>query len=188
MLIGLAGKARAGKDTVAAMIGGQRLAFAAPIKAICRDLFHFSHEQLEGQLKEMPDPRYTRPDGTHLTPRFAMQTLGTDWGRECDPDLWVKFGMMKAANLLRHGQAVVFSDVRFENEARAIREAGGEVWRIVRPGEGLHGFAAGHVSEQTSPELVALCNRTIRNYGTLEDLQGEVERCRRAYIEQAVQP
>lgn len=118
----------------------------------------------------------------YLTPRFALQTLGTEWGRECHPDVWARYGVRRALATLSCPQngprAAVITDCRFVNEARVVREAGGQVWRIVRPGAGLAGAAGQHPSEveQDSPEMEALVTHTIRNDGTLEDLAAVVLR------------
>lgn len=36
-----------------------------------------------------------------LTPRYALQTLGTNWGRDCSPDTWVRYALGAAKQLLR---------------------------------------------------------------------------------------
>ena len=72
MLIAVAGKARAGKDATATLVAKwfgkelvQRIAFAEPIKAACRDWYDFSKEQLHGKLKDEPDARYPRVHDGH---------------------------------------------------------------------------------------------------------------------------
>jgi hypothetical protein len=145
-LIGLTGYARSGKDTVAEMIisdvvrasGGRaphvpRLSFAAPIKRFCREVFGWSLEHTDGMSKEVPLKDWVRPDGTPLTPRFAMQTLGTEWGRNCDPDIWIKSLLVQVAKEIQAGTKLcIVTDVRFVNEAAALREIGGEIWRVAR--------------------------------------------------------
>jgi hypothetical protein len=59
---------------------------------------------------------------------------------------------------------VVITDVRFANEAAAIRSWGGEIIRIDRPGVGP---VNGHVSEAMPFEP----DEVIENDGTIEDLQ-----------------
>lgn len=60
--------------------------------------------------------------------RYAMQTLGTEWGRRtiCD-DLWVRLWL---ANMPERG--CICDDVRFINEARALKNSGGKLICIVR--------------------------------------------------------
>lgn len=63
---------------------------------------------------------------------------------------------------------VVVTDVRYPNEAQRVRELGGQVWEIIRPGLN----SDGHSSEIPLPrELVDL---VIDNDGTLEDLSAKV--------------
>ncbi len=173
-IIGLTGYARSGKDTVGSLIRQQAaavgarvdlLSFAAPLKAFCAEVFGFSDDQLYGNGRDTPDSRWTRPDGTPLTARYALQTLGTEWGRNCDPEIWTKAGMRRAAKSF--ADLVVFTDVRFVNEAAAIRKAGGEIWRIARGAQ-----AHNHPSEAAiwSPEMDLRITAEIHNTGSLADL------------------
>jgi hypothetical protein len=172
-LIALSGRAGSGKDTVASMIpGAVRMSFAEPLKRFCMEVFGWTEAQVFGpsELRNVPDPRYVRHTGELLTPRHALQTLGTEWGRGCSEDVWAQLGVRRA--LASPADVVVITDCRFVNEARAVRSVGGEVWRVVRPGAGLVGAAGLHASEaeQESPEFLALVTRTIENGGTLSDL------------------
>jgi hypothetical protein len=171
-IIGLTGCARSGKDTVASLIKEYRagtvlFSFARPMKEFCKMLFGFTHEQLDGDEREVPDSRWTRPDGTPLTARFALQTLGTEWGRNCDSDLWVK-ACLNTMDRSRANIAVV-TDVRFLNEAAALRKAGAELWRVRRAK--VNGV--GHQSEQFvwSQGMTEHVTREIDNTGTLNDLR-----------------
>ena len=174
-LIGLSGKAGSGKDTVAGFIPGNvvRMSFADPLKRFCQEVFDFSDDQVYGPSSERnkPDTRYVRPDGEYLTPRYALQTLGTEWGRGCFEDVWAALGVRKALAYLKEypSDTVVFTDALFVNEARAIRNAGGEVWRIVRPGAALAGAAGAHPSEmeQESPEFQEHVSTVINNFASL---------------------
>ena len=47
------------------------------------------------------------------------------------PDVWV---LVQRSRLARTDRHVVFDDVRFENEARLIRELGGMIVHLRRPG------------------------------------------------------
>lgn len=128
-----------------------------------------------------------------LTPRRALQTLGTEFGRACYPEVWVEYALRMAKNLdglpgrmytaqrgLRPtmGPAlagVAIPDCRFRNEVIAVRNAGGKVIRIVRPGAGLQGAAGTHKSETEMTELPDdLFDVIIENTGTLERLRQQV--------------
>lgn len=182
-LIAIMGQAGSGKDTAAQVIcdlvrGAETIAFADPLKKFCKLAFDFSDEQLWGpsEARNAPDPRYTREDGEPLTPRYALQTLGTEWGRHCYPDVWVDCGIRTAASVIQLGcPLVLITDCRFTNEAKIVKAQGGLVWRIERPelSQGLDAAAQAHSSEtqQQSEEMDALVDLTIVNDGTLDDLR-----------------
>jgi len=86
-LIAFIGLSGCGKTTAARYFndhGFTRLRFAEPLKRMLRAI-GLTDAQLDGDLKEQE---------TNLlcdrTPRHAMQTLGTEWGRnQIDQDFWV---------------------------------------------------------------------------------------------------
>lgn len=160
MIIGLCGLAGSGKSTVARTLTGSfdfnRLAFADPLKGMLASV-GFTPEQLYGSEKEAVIA------DLGVTPRAAMQSLGTDWGRDMvHPDIWVNLWTRKARALLAAGAHVVADDVRFPNEVAAIRALGGEVWRVDRPGT----VQMAHASETHDLEADA----TILNDKTEADL------------------
>ena len=104
------------------------------------------------------------------TPVQAMQTLGTEWGRQLVwSDLWLRAWERRVTDELVGGRYVVVDDVRFGNEANLVRSLGGELWRINRPGIER---GSDHVSEA----FVAECNPTlvISNNGDLNRLVGSL--------------
>lgn len=120
-----------GKTTVATLLvrdhGYIRLRFADAIKNMLRVL-GLDDEHLEGSLKETPTDLLCG-----LTPRKAMQTLGTEWGRkQIHPGFWVRATETQCNTLLDCGHRVVIDDVRFGNEAAMVRKAGGTLLRVVR--------------------------------------------------------
>lgn len=134
--IGLVGHAGAGKDTAAyglLNLGYTNMKFARLLKSMIVRLLSAQnvseqtiHRMIEGDLKGVPTVYLGGQ-----TPRHAMQTLGTEWGRTClSPNFWVDAAIVGAAGLHR----VVFTDTRFPNEGEAIRAAGGVLVRITRPG------------------------------------------------------
>lgn len=170
-LLGINGKAGSGKDTVADLLRSRRgyhsIAFADPLRAgitamLALDAGHFEHPQ-----KEQPLPIIEK------SPRQLLQLLGTEWGRQMiHPDLWVMLAARRVADIrLRHpGANIVITDVRLDNEAAMIRELGGEIWMLTRPGAGT---PHAHSSENgISLHHIA---RTIRNNGTLDELRIQVE-------------
>ncbi len=135
MIIALTGYAGSGKSTVAQYLvekhGYTRIKFAGPLKSMMRAL-GLGEREIEGDLKEAP----CRLLGGK-SPRQAMQLLGTEWGRDLiHPELWVNVAMANAAAVLDQGGRVVFDDTRFPNEVAAVRDMGGKVFRVTRPGVG----------------------------------------------------
>lgn len=166
-LIGLAGRAGAGKDMVADHLverhGYRQISFAAPIKRALVEMVpeitadHFRRRDLkEATLKSIPS-----------TPRHMAQTLGTEWGRgDICKDLWIRIAMSEVERVVRLGfRGVVISDVRFPDEVKAIRQRGGIVYKVIRPGSD-DGTDGGHESEQDLDDV----DSVILNDGTLEDL------------------
>ena len=134
-LIGLTGRKRSGKSTAAECYVDDahfaEVQIAGPIKNGLELMFGLSPRHFtDPVLKEQPMP------GFDVSPRVAAQTLGTEWGRELfGEDVWIKLAMIRASGLLRrHYNGVVFSDVRFDNEADMIRKAGGIIIEVLRPG------------------------------------------------------
>ncbi len=191
LLIGLAGRAGSGKDTVASIIKTQinkrgysvkTLAFAEPLKKIVQEVYAFTDEQMtKHELKEAGDQRYPRPDGSFLSPREAMQKCGTEFARSCYPNTWSDFGIRRAKQLMKPGidLSVVFTDCRFLNEAQAIRDAGGEVWRITRSSADLKHSDHASENEMNSREFNALVGTHVHNNDTLEYLVRIVKECLR---------
>lgn len=171
-LIGIAGRARSGKDTVAnfiiAAIGGYRYSFADPIRAMLAPLGVDMNDPYWQARKEDVIP------ALGVSPRRMMQTLGTEWGRNLiNPDLWL---VMAHQRLLRNGPGMVISDVRFENEAAWIRKHGGRIIHVIRP-------EAKAVEAHASEDGIEMLDTDAQlfNSGTLEELQLTVRGLLRVY-------
>ena len=133
-LIGIAGPARAGKDTLCSYMLDNldgvwlRSSFADPIKEMLRAI----------GVDCSDDAKAVVSNDYGVTPRHMMQTLGTEWGRQTiDNDIWVK-----AFARLNAGKCVIVPDVRFENEAELVREHGVLIHLV-----GRGGIDGNHVSE-----------------------------------------
>lgn len=163
-VIGLMGLAQSGKSTVAQYLEREhsfaRVRFAGPLKAMCRAI-GLSDREIEGEGKELPHPLLCGK-----TPRFAMQTLGTEWGRDIiGPDFWTGIWRESVFAALNEGaKGIVAEDCRFPNEAEAIRALGGKLWRIERAGLS----ARVHISEAAALGIPA--DRVFENNGAVADL------------------
>jgi hypothetical protein len=171
MLIGLSGKAGSGKTTVTnylTTMGFGTRKFAGPLKSMLADLLisqgvkpEDTHLFIEGALKEVP---------TELlggkSPRHAMQTLGTEWGRgQLHEDFWVEAALRDLDT-----SDLIFDDVRFPNEARAIRNRGGIVVNVLREDAPQVGR---HLSEDALMDFAF--NFIIYNDADLDTLYSRVD-------------
>ena len=169
MIIGICGAAGSGKGSVAGILemrGFATLSFADPLYAAVSAITGLTVAELQDRnRKEVPI------DWIGVSPRRLLQTLGTEWGRQMiHEDIWIRATMQR----MLYGGDYCLPDVRFANEARAIKEAGGVVWRVERPGHSLlAGAAAAHASEQGVTD--ADIDSRIVNDGTLADLQATVD-------------
>lgn len=209
LIIGVCGKAGSGKDTIADILvkdhGFVKVAFADPLKRICQEVFEFTSEQLWGpsEKRNEPDFRYLRHNfmdengdqvSDYLSPRYALQKLGTEWGRDCYPDIWIEYAMRVAKRLLVKGapifydarfgirswrmsdpeeiKGVVISDVRFLNEVEGLKRHGAKVVRVYRPArKALAGAGEQHRSETEQDAIPDdLFDFILHNNGSLEDL------------------
>lgn len=161
-VIGLTGPIGCGKSTAAAHLetkGYERIKMAGALKDMMR-VIGMTDAHIEGDLKEVPSALLCGK-----TPRFAMQTIGTEWGRDIiGNDIWCNIWTAKALHVLRsHSFGVVCDDVRFANEVEAVKSVGGIIIEIVRPGCER---SASHASE--SFEISA--DIKIMNDGSIENL------------------
>ncbi|WP_411037539.1 deoxynucleotide monophosphate kinase [Shinella sp. BYT-45] len=165
-VVAFTGLAGSGKSTAADYLirqhGYVRVKFAGPLKAAMAAM-GFSQEQIEGNLKETPCAWLN-----FKTPRYAMQTLGTEWGRKCiGEDFWAELWVHHANNVLAAGKRVVVDDCRFPNEAEAVRSLGGVIIKL----EGRGGIAGSHESEAGCGQADAI----VENDGCVTGLYAGIE-------------
>lgn len=142
-VVAFTGLAGSGKSTATRYLvdelGYTLVKFAGPLKDMMRAI-GLTEDDIEGDWKE-------KANGALMgkTPRHAMQTLGTEWGRKCiHEDFWIWLWRDRATQVLSDGGRVVTDDCRFPNEAKAIRKLGGDIFRLV----GRGGIVGDHVSER----------------------------------------
>lgn len=141
MIIGISGFQGSGKDTIADYLcniyGFKRDSFAGTLKDAVAAVFGWDRELLEGRTRESRawretvDPWWsTRLGMPNLTPRLVLQRWGTEVARKAwHDDTWIASLEYK---LSRAQDDIVITDVRFPNEIRAVKAAGGVVIRVVR--------------------------------------------------------
>lgn len=189
MIIGLCGAARAGKDTFATLLapdghplGCGRVQIARPLKAYLRDLFDWTEEHTDGDLKDVPDTRYPRTgeygEDTYLTPRRAMQQLGGEFAEATFPSIYAVRAAREAEALSKAGYIAVVTDCRFLRDVAAIDKVGGFIVEIVREEQSdLTEDAKGHGSETAryDPAFRRYIGKTIVNDGTVADLKKKAQ-------------
>lgn len=98
--------------------------------------------------------------------RQLLQDIGMA-GRRYNKDIWVS----KLAKHLEDAKYLVIDDVRFQNEADAIRANGGIVLRVVRSSLPV----MDHPSETELAHIVA--DQSIINDGDLTNLYKQIDEC-----------
>jgi hypothetical protein len=164
MIIGLSGYARSGKDTVANILveryGYKRVAFADPIRDLLYDVDPFVDRNIS--LKSLVDEYGWDVAKSYPEVRRLMQDLGLSARRLFGESFWLH----QATKSFATSDKVVVADVRFVNEADTLRQNGGQVWRVERPGTEA-------VNEHISEHALANYNfdNVITNSSSLEDLE-----------------
>ncbi|WP_405978837.1 hypothetical protein [Streptomyces sp. NBC_00158] len=181
-LVGFAGAARAGKDTAADVLlsaGWQRKAFADKVKEMlyALDPLMVEKEYAEGVTSlryEVDGYGWETTKDVYPEVRQYLQRLGTEGGRAAlGENVWVDA-------LFRDYETwgpTVITDVRFPNEADAIRQRGGLVILVERPGSSPIA-QTGHASENALTGYAF--DAVVRNDGTLWEMYARVMQTIRA--------
>lgn len=131
MILGLTGRARVGKTTLAEELelrnGFVIKSFATPLKhglsvMTGLDPRYFTDPMLKNQII----PSF----GT--TPRLLMQRVATDAIRTISPNFWVVRMRQELRKDIYQNVKIVIDDCRFENEVQLIRDLGGQIIHLKR--------------------------------------------------------
>jgi len=187
-LVAFSAYAQSGKDEAAkalAEIGFVRIAFADKLREFLYlldpvvDFAYPATPEGSGELVRLRDVidefGWDGYKQTHYVDeiRPLLQRLGTECGREVlGENTWVD----AALNGLDPDGKYVVTDCRFPNEAQAVKDRGGKIYRIHRPGVGP---ANNHPSETSLDDW--LFDGVIFNDSTVEnfhiDVRGFVALC-----------
>jgi hypothetical protein len=162
MIIALSGYARSGKDTIAAAFIAahpeyRRVAFADTLRAVALKAnpvipydtmndYELDHDPLSKVISEYGWDGYKESpyaDGV----RAFLQRLGVAVREELGENAWVNAALVQATTadgLYALPENLIITDCRFRNEAQAVKDRGGIVVRVTRPGVGP---ANDHISE-----------------------------------------
>jgi Deoxynucleotide monophosphate kinase len=159
-------EARVGKDTAVNHLiknyGGTHLSFAKPLYDIQ------SYTQKICGLPQEKDRRF-------------LQIVGTDWGREKNPNIWVDI-VLKQIQELGTQENIFISDLRFPNELEALKNSGFTTIYITRTeGNRLVEFASDaggslkHSSETSLRGYEQKFDYHIKNHTTLDQFLGKID-------------
>lgn len=202
-VIGLTGFAKSGKSTAAEILrslGGQEVAFAKHLKDVCAVVFSVPRDHFDNQaFKEVPfdfpiiiDPfdvervldlfevpkRFVAQAildhaGQQLTsPRHVAQYIGTEVLRSIDQNIHIN--MAFKLNSGSSAKFLICSDMRFDNELKAVQQTDGLTIGISRAKAVPANLENLHPSEKEIPNLISRSDIVAENEGTIEDLQNMI--------------
>jgi dephospho-CoA kinase len=166
-IIGLLGRSRVGKDTVADYIQKiypryEILRLSYPLKRASCALYGYTMEQLETNEKERMDPRWKK------TPRECIQSL-TDYMMKY---MGVDFFTKRLYQYYESGKCseyIIIPDIRYEHDIQEIRERGGVVFKIEKKNSPvLHAFED-HIDSLKG-------DYTLTNDSTKKELYVQIDR------------
>lgn len=131
-LVAFTGLPRSGKDTAAAYLMDRhafyRRQFSTPLKQAAAVLLDRTVDEMEGANGF--DREAILPEWGFST-RWFLQRLGTECMRDViGPDFWLKRMRKTLSPIGRY----VITDLRFQNEVSLVRDLGGRIIEIARPG------------------------------------------------------
>ena len=164
-IIGLIGYAQSGKDTVASILvekyGYRRIAFADKIKDFLYGINPMVACSPTGYLQDLVKLVGWNEAKKEPQVRKLLQDLGISARELLDENIWI----ISALGKINSGERAVITDVRFENEAKKIKDLGGQLWRVKRVGVGP---VNDHVSESELDGYKV--DQIFVNNGSIEDL------------------
>lgn len=142
MIVGITGYARSGKDTLAKSLklrhGFQRIAFADKLKELALGtdpIIHWNKPcNIPVHLSALVAGLGWDRAKEFLEVRQYLQRLGDHCRITFGEDVWIRATLAKLHALQDAGHHIVYTDVRYPNEADFIRSKGGLIIKVVRPG------------------------------------------------------
>ena len=170
IIIGICGLIGSGKDTVADILVNthefRRISFAGSLKDAVAAIFSWDRSLLEGRTKASREWREqvdqwwaNKLDMPNFTPRWVLQNFGTELFRHHFHDnIWIHSVERK---LMSAPVNIVISDVRFPNEIKSIKDAGGIVFRTHRGPDPTWYHSAEIVNKGPTKNLSWASNKSI---------------------------
>lgn len=174
MLVALSGYAQVGKDSVGRFLiedhGFTRFAFADKLREVVYALNPVVNARRVQEVVD--DVGWDRAKVEVPEIRRLLQAMGTEAGRKIlGENVWVnavfeQIGRQRGLSVVPTDHDYVITDCRFVNEAQAVKDRGGFVVRVNRPGVGP---VSGHPSETSLNDWEF--DLVINNDGSLDDLR-----------------
>ena len=148
-IVGLYGPKGVGKTTLAKKLAsncpgpGKVVSFADPIRSMLKEFGVTMKEMKDTELKQKRLP------GLNYSPRQLLQSLGTEWGRNVNKNVWV-WSLERKIQSLSH-EFIFIDDVRFPNEAKWILKNEGTLIELQRKGID---YTHEHASERPLPRRI----------------------------------
>lgn len=172
MIIGLAGYAQSGKDTVAKILieqyGFKRVAFADKIRELLYEMdppvpVGAGSEKHTVGLQNYVDIYGWDVAKQNPTVRSMLQNLGVGARTVFNNEFWIQQALIG----IHFTDNVVVTDVRFTNEANVIKKyENSQLWRVTRPGvEAVNSHVSEHDLDNYKEDV------HLHNAGTLDELE-----------------
>lgn len=130
-------------------------------------------------LYDLQDMIYSRVDSVipfkGLKDRKLLQFLGTDWGRSLDPDIWIKLWKQDNKVFFKLFDIIIVDDVRFNNEAAAIKSEGGFIFQIQSNESKNRINVLGEEHESEKGVNLDYIDAIVQNNGTIEEFHSNLE-------------
>jgi len=146
MIIGITGKAGSGKDTVFKAMSAmayqydlpvpKRIAFADPLKSFTANILNIPLESVDKfklrRNKILWIWSWQLFPFRRMSMRHFLQRIGTEGARDVFGDLfWIDQSL--PIDIDHAGKLLIVTDIRFDNEARRVRQLGGVIYKVVGP-------------------------------------------------------
>ena len=199
MIVGCVGFIGSGKGTVGDILikkGFIKESFAGTLKDVASVMFNWPREMLEGDTeesrkwRELPDEYWSVKLGRSFSPRYALQYMGTEVGRDMfHTDFW----LYTLEKRVHNNKNYVITDVRFPNEMQWIKKQGGMIIEV-RRGTSPHWYniaAAANRGDVSAEEFMRKegihdsewkwigmgIDHLINNDSSLENLEEQIDKC-----------
>lgn len=163
-IIGLVGRSRVGKDTVAEIIiehcpEYEIRRLSAPLKKAIKDLYDFNVSQIETDAKEKTDIRWNK------TPRECIVSL-TEYMMGY---MGTNFFTKRLYGEVELPEYIIIPDVRYEHDIHEIHKRGGIIIKVEKTHNTVSHSFEDNIDDMNGDFL-------IKNDGSIEDLQSNLRK------------